>query len=287
MRTNRLSPGRLASALAFMAVLVMAGYAGAEKATVLEYKVPTGRALSYQDSSESAQVLDIMGQTVEISTKSAITISFKGKGLKEKNLLLGVTIDDMTMSITSTQGDMSPDLNSLKGKSFDMVLSPLGSEVDVSGAEAITYDLTDGTRNLAADFKMFFPDLPGKSLKVGDTWPSSAGVNDKKGGIETRSDLAFVNTLVGFETVDGMACAKISSQVTGTVSGSGNQMGQDLTFSGTLKGTDIWYFAVKEALLVKSTTDRTTEMSIDVSSAGMTIPATLTQKSETKLIGKS
>ena len=89
-----------------------------------------------------------------------------------------------------------------------MVLSPLGSEVDVSGAEAITYDIAGETRNLSSGFKMFFPDLPGKPVKIGDTWPSSAGTDEKTGSMKIQIDLQNVNTLEGFETVDGMECAR-------------------------------------------------------------------------------
>jgi len=187
---------------------------------------------------------------------------------------------------SSAQGDMSPDMSTVKGKSFDMVLSPLGSEVDVSGAEAITYAMATETRNLSSGFKMFFPDLPGKPVKVGDTWPSSAGTEEKTSSMKIQLNFENVNTLEGFETVDGMECARISSQVTGTITGTGSQMGADLTFAGTSKGKDVWYFAVKEGIFVKAMSESTTEMSIDVAAAGMTIPVTQTTKTEVKLTGK-
>jgi hypothetical protein len=199
-----------------------------------------------------------------------------------------VTVDDIAATATSSaQGDVSPDMTSVKGKSFDMVLSPLGSEVDVSGAEAITYSIATETRSIAAGFKTFFPDLPGKPVKIGDTWPSTSSVEEKTGAMSIRIELQNVHTLEGFETVDGKECARVSAQVTGTITGSGSQMGQDLTFSGTIKGKDVWYFAVKDGVYVKSNTDTTTQMSIDVAAAGMSIPVTQTTKAEVKLAGKS
>jgi hypothetical protein len=228
--------------------------------------------------------MEVQGQSMDTQTTGSSAFTFKAKGLKDKNFLLGVTIDDIATTMTSSaQGDMSPDMTSVKGKSFDMVLSPLGSEVDVSGAEAITYTMASETRNISSGFKLFFPDLPGKPVKVGDTWPSSGGTEEKTGSMSIRIELQNVNTLEGFETIDGMECARISSQVTGTITGTGNQMGQDLTFSGTSKGKDLWYFAVKEGIFVKTTSESTTEMSIDVAAAGMTIPMTQTTKAEVKL----
>ena len=254
-------------------------------ATVLEYKMPEGRTLSYKTSEESVESTEVMGQAMESHTTSTGTFAIKAKGLKEKNFVLGVTLDDQKMTVTGPQGDMSPDMASLKGKTFDMVLSPLGSEVDVSAAEAITYEFVTGPRSVATGFKLFFPDLAGKPVKIGDSWPSTAGTVEKSGGLEIRISLENVNTLEGFETVDGMECARIRTQAVATISGTGNQQGMDMVFAGSGKGTDVWYFAVKEGIYVKSNSELTMQMSIEVPSAGMTIPATQTRKGETKLLG--
>jgi hypothetical protein len=257
--------------------------AAAPAGIVLEYKMPEGRTLSYQDDTNTTEAQDIMGQLMESYTTSKSAFTYKAKGRKDQDFLLGVTIDDMSMSVAGPQGDMSPDLSPVVGKSFDMVLSPLGSEVDVSQAKAITYEFATGERNLASTFKLFFPDLPDKPLEIGDSWPSSYGTDEQAGTLNLRIDFQLVNTLEGVETVDGLECARIKSDITGTISGAGSQMGMEIDFSGTIKGTDHWYFAIKEGMYVRSTVDMTTEMSINVSTAGMTIPSTSTRKSEIKL----
>ncbi len=253
---------------------------------VLEYKMPEGRVLSYENTGEAVEVTEVMGQSAESHTTSSESFTLRAKGRKEGNLTLGVTIDDMSMTVTAPQGDMSPDMTALKGKTFDMVLSPLGAELDVSGAEAITYEMATGTRNIATGFKLFFPDLPDKPLKVGDTWPSGGGASEKTGGLDLRFDFQNVNRFDGLETVDGMECARVRSEVTATITGSGSQQGMDMAFSGTGKGTDLWYFAIKEGIYVKSTADLTMDMSITVSAMGMTIPVTQTRKGEVKLLGR-
>ncbi len=296
MKRNTLI-GRPTLTVAVAAILVLAAGAvtaappaaksAAAAATVLEYKMPAGRALTYQDKTESTEVMEVMGQSMDTQSTNTSSVTFKSKGLKDKNFLLGVTIDDMVSTVASSaQGDMSPDLSSVKGKSFDMIVSPLGAEVDVAGAEAITYEFGGSTRNLATGFKMFFPDMPGKPIKVGDTWPSTDGNDEKIGEMTLRIDLKSVHTLEGFETIDGLECARISSTVTGTITGSGSQQGMDLTLAGTTKGKNLWYFAVKEGIYIKATSESTTEMSIDVPAAGMTIPSTSTSKTELKLTAK-
>jgi len=252
----------------------------------LEYKMPAGRALTYASDEEMGQVMDVMGQTIDAHTKSGGTFTFVAKGKKDQNLLLGVTIDDMSMAITGPMGDQSPDMSGVKGKTFDMTVSPLGSEIDVSGAEAITYASPNGTgmSNLAPAFKLFFPDLPGRPLKVGDTWATSAAADDNSGGMNVKLGFEYVHTFEGLETVDGLECARIRSPYTSTISGTGNQQGMDMVMTGTGKGTDVWYFAIKEGIYVKATSEGTYEMSISVSAAGMTIPMTMTQKGELTLV---
>jgi hypothetical protein len=295
MTNHRPMLGRALMPLA-AAFLVLAGSvaatpsastAPAQASINLEYKMPADRALTYQVKADESQVLDVMGQTMATTSATVSDFTFKAKGKKEKDLLLGVTVDNISMSITGPQGDMSPDMSSVKGKSFDMVLSPLGNEVDVSGAEAISYSLEGEARTLASGFKNFFPDLPGKPLKIGDTWPASASVEEKTTSMTIQIGLEYVHTLDGIEMVDGVECARVVSQVTGSLNGSGNQMGQDMTFTGTVKGKDTWFFAVKDGIYVKAVSESTSEVSIDLPAAGMAIPMTMTSKTELKLTGKS
>ncbi|HPW17577.1 MAG TPA: hypothetical protein PLP83_04255 [Candidatus Aminicenantes bacterium] len=276
-----------ASGLALSSAGPGAAPAQAGKTAVLEYKMPAGRVLTYQTKSEMGTAMEVMGQSMDSTTTQSSTFRFASKGPKGKDLLLGVTVDDMTMSVTGAQGDMSPDLSPLKGKSFDLVLSPLGSEIDVTGAEALEYSIASETRNLGNEFKQFFPDMPGKPVKIGDTWPSNVSIEERMSALTVRIDLQYVNTLEGFEAVDGMECARIGARMTGTISGSGNQMGQDVTFTGTTKGQDVYHFAVKEGVFVKAVSESTAEIAVDVPAAGMSIPMTQSTKGEVKLAAKN
>jgi hypothetical protein len=310
MTRRALLSGRLARPAYLVSIVLLAGCAArstapagekpallaAEKAgapaegsagIVLEYRMPAGRVLRYTDKTEVREVTDVMGMTNESLSTLLSSLSFRAKGPKGADHLVGVTIDDLAITITGTRGDTSPDTKPVRGRSFDMVLSPLGTEVDVSGAEAITYQLVSGPRSVAPGFKIFFPDLPGKPVTIGDTWPSSFVIEDEGGGAKMRVETQSVNTLEGFETVDGLECARIASTNTGTISGTGEQQGLGLVFAGTLKGTDVWYFAVKEGIYVRSTGETVSEITITVSGPQtMTIPATQTRKSEVKLAGR-
>jgi hypothetical protein len=277
----------LASAILVLAAgaVIAAVAAGTPAAAVtLEYKMPAGKVLRYEAKEDGREIMDLMGQVVETTTNTTSTFSFTSQGLKDGNFLLGVTIEDMAISISSMMGDMSPDMTPVSGKTFDMIVSRLGIEIDASGAEAITYESPNGTRNLASGFKIFFPDLPGKPVKAGDTWPSTFVIEEKSDAMDIRVDVQSLNTLEGFETVDGMECARIVSKQTGVLTGTGYQQGVEIQLNGTLAGTDTWHFASKEGLYLKSKSDSTSELTI--SAQGMTIPATATRVGEIKLLGK-
>ena len=70
---------------------------------------------------------DRHGVRLETVAAGTYAYSFQAKGRKQQSYLLEVTIDDRTLSVSTPRGDMSPDLTPIIGKSFDMVLSPLGA----------------------------------------------------------------------------------------------------------------------------------------------------------------
>jgi len=138
-----------------------------------------------------------------------------------------------------------------------------------------------------SNYKIFFPDLPGQPVKIGDSWPSNYAIEDKTGPLALRTEIQRVNTLEGFETVEGMNCVRIVSKLTGRVSGAGSQQGAEIRIEGDVKGTVAWHFAPKEGIYVQSTSDVVNEMTVTVNRGQtMTIPTTQKQKMDVKLAGR-
>lgn len=253
---------------------------------ILQYRMAEDQVLKYQTSAEQTQDIEVMGQAMTTETTSSSAFTVISKGLKENNHLLHVTIDSMSVDISSSQGDLSPDLSSVIGESFEMVLSPLGKELDVSDAASIQYDLgVGGSRSVETNFQTVFPDLADKPIKIGDTWSSTDTITEKTSIGEVILSFESVNTLEGFETVDGLECIKVTARVTGTLDGEGEQMGVEMSFKGEIEGTETWYFAYKEGIFVTGIMTAHTEATITTSGAqAMTIPLKQESKMETKLI---
>ncbi len=257
-----------------------------ETGLILQYRMTENQILKYQMSGEQIQNMEIMGQSIETQSSSESGFSVKSKGLQEGNHLLGVTIDSMSINISSPQGELSPDMSTVLGESFDMTLSPLGKELDVSEAESIKYDMgAAGSRSISSNFQAAFPDLAGKPVKIGDTWTSTDTITEKTDELEVRINFESVNTLEGFETVDGLECIKVTAGITGTVVGQGEQMGVQLAIEGEVQGKGTWYFAYKEGIFVMDTTSFSSDSTITTSGAqAMTIPVNQETKVETKLV---
>lgn len=260
-------------------------YGDPQTGVILRYHMPEGQVLKYKTSGETHQVSDVMGQTIEADISSSTVFTVRSSGQKEDNHQLTITIDDMGLEVQSTQGELEADMSSVIGKSFDMVFSHLGKEVELIGAEEIEYDLSvEGTRNISSGFQDFFPNLADKPVKIGDSWPDESTVTEKSSSEEAIIHFTGVNTLAGFETIDGVECVKVTAEGTGTIEGKGEQMGVELVTTGEIKGTVTWYFAYKEGIFIKQTSTGVVEGMIDVPSQGVQIPYTREATSEIRLI---
>ncbi len=281
----------------FSALLLVAVLAGCAAKTAATYGSPeTGLMMTYQEpasplkykiTGDQTQNIEVMGQTVSTVTKSSNDITVTGKGKKDGNLLLGVTINDMKVSMSGMQGDLTPDMSTVIGKSFEMVVSPLGKELEINGADEIKFDIGMGAgeRGVKSGYRTLFTDLYDKPLKVGDKWDSQEIMNVDEGGMKMQMVFNYNNTLTAIENVDGVECAKVDVVTKGTITGTGTQMGMDLAIEGDIEGTGIWYFAYKGGYLMKNVSEGFIEGTIAASGAqNLTIPMTQEMKSEMVLV---
>ncbi len=296
MQSNKSSGSSSKILLFVLALFVLAGFAiqnvsaeaKPQSAVTLAYKFPEGKTLTYQTTSTQTQNFEGMGQAVSTESNTAIEFTLQPKGLKEGQYQLGVTVNSFKVEAQSPQGSMTADASSVVGKSFDMILSRLGKEIDTSGASSIRYSMgIAGTRDLGASFQALFPDLPDRSIKIGDSWPSEDSVTQKSDAGDIRINFNTVNTPEGFETVDGFECVRIKGPVTGKMAGNLEQQGMAVLFDAKIDGTQTWYFAVKEGMLVKTETKATIGGVITAGDpANITIPMTGEMRTETHLIKK-
>ena len=157
--------------LAILGLLIVIGCAAKKEfwgdpktGLILQYRMDEAQVLKYQSSSDFIQTLEVMGNTMEVESDQMGTYSFTLKGEQEGQYNLGVTIDAMSLSIFSPQGEFSADMGEIIGKSFDMTVSMLGKEQDLTGVDDLQYDMaSEGKRSIRSEFENFFPDEPKSS----------------------------------------------------------------------------------------------------------------------------
>jgi len=279
--------------MAVLAISVLSGCAARkgpwgdlETGLMLEYRMPENQVLQYRVSNNVTQSLEIAGESVDIASDETYTFSVASRGMKDGSYQLEITIDTMSVAIAVPQQVLTPEVSSVIGKSFHMALSVLGEEQDLPDTESLQYDLGVGdTRSLIPSFQAIFADLAGRPVKRGDSWISEWTVSEESGGSEIAITVRVVNTVKGYETVDGLECVRIAAPFTGSFEGGGEERGSNWSTEGEIEGTSIWYFAHKEGILVRDTSQGTAAGSIfGTGPEEMTIPLTRVFEMETTLI---
>ena len=256
-----------------------------ESGLILSYRLPEGKVLTYESTSELVQMLDVMGQIQEVEGETNSTVRYESKGKKGDNITVQATIETMNMHFASAQGELSPETTDVVGKSFDVIMSPSGEELELIGIEELKIDMgADGIRDLSADFQDSFPDMAKNPVRIGDSWTTTLPITQISTTGESKLNFINTYTLEGFETVDGYECAKIRTETKGTYEGLTEQEGMELLSEGKITSTGYLYFAYKEGYYVKITGEGSAEGTLTLSSQGLEIPLTREFKSESKLV---
>jgi hypothetical protein len=255
---------------------------------ILEYRIPQDQSLQYKNTSETNQTIDMMGQSMKISTKILIDYSIKGTATDDQNnLLTQVNINDFSMLLTGMQGETTPDTSALKGKSFGVSFSTKGKEIGFTGIKDLPkIDLgmmSGGEQGVDQFFQDLLPDLPAEPVKVGATWTEPIDNKIQQGPLEVTTKGEATNILEGLDTIKGMECVRIKSTTKSTVQGSGEMMGNEMNIKGEVKSLATWYFAYKKGLFIKASVEQDTDVKITAGSMGE-IPQSSKMKLEIELI---
>ena len=253
-------------------------------AVKLAYKYPADKALRYLNNSTMVQVMDVQGQTMQTDVNSAFGCSVKSAGNVDNNLKLEFTVDTIGQTSNSPMGGSGGAVQGIKGKSCILVITPDGKVADMSGPAGLTYSIDgSGETNLSQTLGDFFPRLPENPVKTGDTWNLTDSILTTSPSITMKTVDMSVNKVEGFETVNGIECAKISRQHTGTMTMTVQNQGMDIFIKGPYTGTSEYLIAVKEGYLVKLTSATKLKGNLEISSMGMEMPIGIEMKGITEI----
>ena len=245
----------------------------------LTYNYPGGTGVNYMVSTVMAQVMDIQGQTMQNDVKSAFGLSVRGGGNQDANLKLEIVVDTLGQTTMSPMGGSGGAVSDVKGKSCFVVVSPDGKMIDLTGAEEFKY-VVDGTgeSNLGQALADFFPRLPDKPVKAGDTWTVQDSVMSKPPSSSMKIVFKSEYRLESIENTDGVEIAKISINNEGKIAQSISAQGMDLYLSGPFTSTSDFTFAVQEGYSQQQTTNMKMTGDLEIPSMSMVMPITLDMK---------
>ncbi len=256
----------------------------ATKDVKLKYNFEQGKEYKYLNTSETDMLMSFGGQDINQGTKSLMAYSITGVGKEGSNMSIKVKIDSLESSANSMAGQMSSNPEEVRGKEFLMTLSELGKESDMEEAELIEYmEIGDQPSNMKAAFTIMFSDLPDAVAKIGYTWTQSDTVDLDVGGTNTQMIIHSNNILEAKEVVDGYSCFKISSTNTGVRSSSGDTPQGYITTSGKLTGTSVWYFAIKEGIVIREDSNQKFDAEVGIPT-GESIPMFMDIKITNRLV---
>jgi hypothetical protein len=258
----------------------------AKKKVLLKYNYPQDKAVKYLNETRMRQTMDIQGMAMEANVETIAGCSIISAGREAGNLKLVVMIDTLAQTIESPNGYSGGAITDAIGKSFNMTISALGKELDLTSANELVFDIPgSGKSNATQTFADFFPDLPAKKIKPGFKWTSTDSVNAVAPSMTTISFTIAENTFEGVETIDGIDCAKFTSILSGTHSIKTETQGMDVKTNGKFTGTGIVYFAIKEGYFVKQTSELKLEGTLELTyPQEMSMPMTMEISSVNEMV---
>jgi len=251
----------------------------------LEYNYPAANYVKYLSDTKVVQDMDVNGQSMLVNVSMALGCEVKSAGKQGENLNLEIKIDTMGQSVESPQGSGGGPINDVKEKVFNMVISPSGKIVDLSGASKIVFTVEgSGESNLGQSFLSYFPALPKNPVKEGDTWTSNDTIDSKTQTNSVWMPVESSYKFEGIEKINGVDCAKISATLTGTRKMNTQSQGMEIHTSGPFTGTLTLFFAVNGGYFVKQSVVSKMTGNIEIPDQNMSFPVVMTITSTNEIV---
>ena len=272
----------MAMALFFLLIDIPAhsiGQDDVDESYLLRYRLAPHQVWTYRTTTTQKTNMEMLGQSLPVIITIVVEYSVRGEGNDpSQNLRATLTMDTLGMTFDIVPEDMAIDLTPWIGRKMDLILSSTGDEtfVGIDTLPDIRFDqIGDETFSIHSLLRNPFPDLPSQPIRIGDIWHGGGQYSQTQRHIDTEVTTHSTNTLEDIDILDGLACLRMKTKMTGTLDGSGKQMGMDVVFEGDLESTTTWYFAHETGTLVKLISDQFMEGTIAVAGqVDMVVPIT-------------
>jgi hypothetical protein len=246
----------------------------------LFYNYPTDHTVKYLSNSKIVEDMDINGQSMKVNVTNVLGCTIKAAGMQENNTRLEISIDTLNQTIDVMGGITGGPVKEAIGKTFSMIISPEGKEMDLSGAEHVVFIGSNGdSANVAQFFDDFFPDIPAGPISPGFTWSSSDSSISTTSSMTRKEHVKSESKFEGFEKVGEINCAKITFVISGTQEMKVQSQGTDIKTYGPFTGIGELYFAPAEGYFIKQVVSTRLQGTMEVVSEGATFPLVMDMNS--------
>lgn len=214
---------------------------------------------------------EMMGQVRDVDGSTTMLVSASLTGGAAGELAAMFTVDSVE-SASSLPGAAAI-LARMRGKVYRAVYSPLGHATSYTPPDS--GDAAAGEGNV---FREFLPGLPSGALAVGTTWTDTSTMNQRgTTGLNIRSLSIRQHRIVGWELHDGVRALRISTTGNYTISGGGEQQGQQMTVAGGGIASADQFVSAAGIYLGAAATD-SSNMTVNIVSMGMEVPVRQTRR---------
>lgn len=246
------------------------GYREAAGPVDLRFALAAGEPVTYSADYEQEVLVDMGDHAMEATRRYETRYTITGTGTSGGQHEASVSLDSLRVAVTTAQGRQAFDTRHLIGDEFTIAVREFGGTPEYGGdVPAIDLGPMLGGEvgpTLLIDYA--FPRLPDHPVAAGDTWVDTIERTHVEGVLSVAAELRAEYALAGWETVNGVRCARIEARVGGDLSGVGERGGVSLDYAGRLEGTRVWLFDPASGSLVQmegedSTEGRMTSESVD------------------------
>jgi hypothetical protein len=251
----------------------------------LVYTYSGDKPYKYVGDTKVVQNMDVDGQSMLVNVSIYMGCEVKSAVKQDENLKLEIKIDSVAQNIESPQGSAGGPVRDVKGKSFNLIISPAGKSIDLSEASKVVYNVEgSGESNFGETFLSYFPIMPAGIVKPGDTWVTNDTLNSKSPTNTTWMPVESKYKFEGIENIGGIECGKISVVLSGTRKMTTQSQGMNVSTNGPFTGSRIILIALKDGYLVKDSVTSRMTGKIEIPDQSMSFPVVMDITSVNKLV---
>ena len=227
----------------------------------LQYGADNGR---YRIEAQTHIVQEMMGQTQD--RNSTLLLDFTAALTPAAgNVAAAITIDSIAVDAAT---EAAGDIQSARGRTYRAVYTPAGRAVSLTSPDTANVVVVQ----MGETFREFLPALPPAPIAAGMAWTDTVNSTlSPAPGLVMRSQSVRQHHVVGWEDHGGVRALHISTTGAFTISGEGEQSGQQLQVSGR-GSTSLERFISATGVYLGQTGSDSTNLTVSVVSAGIEIP---------------